>query len=180
MFNVCGWLSQTAWHQKLPDIKSGRLSDDRDEKLLAEVFAVCSLQEWQVQNTLLLKEQIIRRLLVLRYDKRILLEELCPGELISSIFFFHIFSSLAVTFSQSQSVLLRLVNNYQCANQKLCKACCSRGAAGMAYKPRGPPEVEKNRQKPRRVGLCEKYHRSDQSDNAGEKIDQFYGKKVTL
>ena len=29
----------------------------------------------------------------------------------------------------------------------------------MAYKPRGPPEVEKNRQKPRRVGLCEKYHR---------------------
>ena len=30
--------------------------------------------------------------------------------------------------------------------------------------------MEKNRQKPRRVGLCEKYHRSDQSDNVGEKI----------
>ena len=43
----------------------------------------------------------------------------------------------------------------------------------MAYKPRGPPEVEKNRQKPRRVGLCEKYHRSDQSDNAGEKIESI-------
>ena len=132
-----------------------------------------------MQNTLLLKEQIIRRLLVLRYDKRILLEELCPGELIFSIFF-HIFSSHVVTSSQSQSVLLRLVNNYQCANQKLCKACCSRGAAGMAYKPRGPPEVEKNRQKPRRVGLCEKYHRSDQSDNAGEKIESTLREEVDI
>ena len=33
---------------------------------------------------------------------------------------------------------------------------------GIGYKARGPPEVEKNRPKPRRVGLCEKYHRSHQ------------------
>ena len=42
------------------------------------------------------------------------------------------------------------------------RLCCLKNVAGMAYKPRGPPEVDKNRQKPRRVGLCEKYHRFDQ------------------
>ena len=30
---------------------------------------------------------------------------------------------------------------------------------GLEYKPRGPPEVEKNRKKPWRIGMCEKYHR---------------------
>ena len=50
----------------------------------------------------------------------------------------------------------------------------------MAYKPRGPPEVEKNRQKPRRVGLCEKYHRSDQTGNDGEKIESTLREEVDI
>ena len=135
-----------------------------------------------MQNTLLLKEQIIRRLLLLRYDKRILLEELCPGELISSIFH-HLLPHFLFSCCYILPIPIcfaAIKQYYQCANQKLCKACCSRGAAGMAYKPRGPPEVEKNRQKPRRVGLCEKYHRSDQSDNAGEKIESTLREEVDI
>ena len=40
---------------------------------------------------------------------------------------------------------------------------------GIGYKPRGPPEVEKNRQKPRRIGLCEKYHRKKVGGKTSQK-----------
>ena len=66
-----------------------------------------------------------------------------------------------------------------CSVIDCAKTHCPKDPAGMAYKPRGPPEVEKNRQKPRRVGLCEKYHRSDQSDKKFPMIlNQVYRKKV--
>ena len=40
---------------------------------------------------------------------------------------------------------------------------------GIGYKPRGPPEVDKNRPKPRRIGLCEKYHRKKVGGKTGQK-----------
>ena len=40
---------------------------------------------------------------------------------------------------------------------------------GLEYKPRGPPEEEKNRKKPWRIGMCEKYHRKKSSGKAAEK-----------
>ena len=53
-----------------------------------------------------------------KYDKRIILEELCPG---------------------------------------------------IGYKPRGTPEEDKNRPKPRRIGLCEKYHRKKVGGKTNQK-----------
>lgn len=40
---------------------------------------------------------------------------------------------------------------------------------GIGYKPRGPPEVDKNRPKPKRIGLCEKYHRKKVGGKTGQK-----------
>ena len=40
---------------------------------------------------------------------------------------------------------------------------------GIGYKPRGPPEVDKNRPKPRRIGMCEKYHRKKVGGKSSQK-----------
>ena len=44
---------------------------------------------------------------------------------------------------------------------------------GLEYRPRGPPEVEKNRKKPWRIGMCEKYHRDASSSNIIPTTNQF-------
>ena len=84
-----------------------------------------------------------------RYDKRILLEELCPGNL--SPFCFTIFSH--------SSKIQQINELFLFVSCKMKESGTPKKISGMAYKPRGPPEVDKNRPKPRRVGLCEKYHR---------------------
>ena len=173
------WLWQTGWHQKWPPSQiwemfaawHQKFSDERDERLFAGVTRIYDNQA-SMAFCILHFSGVIGIYLQF-YDNKAFLHfagmtsGFClRSSVLVNLYLLHLFSiSFQIFFS---NILLKWCiseqNTQQCGliKQKN-KVRVQIYVAGMAYKPRGPPEVDKNRQKPRRVGLCEKYHRSDRA-----------------
>ena len=71
----------------------------------------------------------------------------------TSLIYFLILQNMGISLPKIQCQVMRDYDKYD--KRIILEDICP----GLDYKPRGPPEVDKNRKKPWKIGLCEKYHR---------------------